>query len=64
MSNCPFTATVEAPAETEDELQRKRYSLDPLPDTAPEELRRDRLAHLLLMGFKAVKVRMKERSGV
>ena len=64
MADRLLTATTEVPAETEDNLQRKRYFLDPSPDTAPEEVRRDRLAHLFLMGLKTVKSRGKERSGV
>lgn len=63
MSFCPLTAT-EAPVENEDELERNRYFLDPLPDTTQEEVRRDRLAHLLLVGLKTVKRRGRESSGV
>jgi hypothetical protein len=64
MAYSPFTAITEAPSEKEEDLQKKYYFLDPLPDASPEEARRDRLAHLLLIGLKAVKARKGERSGV
>jgi hypothetical protein len=63
MSNYPLTV-MKAPTEKEEDLQKKRYFLDPAPDTTPEEVRSDRLAHLFLMGLKAIKSRKGESPDV
>lgn len=52
---CPLTMNTQAPPEDEEDFQVKEYSLARQPDDTEEEVRRDRLAHLLLMGLKAVK---------
>lgn len=57
MSICPLTAAAEIPVEKEDDLQREGKSLESSPTTSLEEARRDRLAHLLLLGLKVVKAR-------
>ncbi len=64
MSYCPLTVTTETPPEKESTLQKKDYFLEPSPDVTAEEIRRDRLAHLLLIGFKTIKNSGKGRTGV
>lgn len=64
MSYCPLTMPMEAPPEKEDDLQKKDYFLELSPDATAEEIRRDRLAHLLLIGFKTIKSSGKGHSGV
>jgi hypothetical protein len=48
-----LTITEDAPANSVDSSEDP-YCLDPDFEVSPEELRRDRLAHLLLMGLRLV----------